>query len=132
MRKLPRILPLLAAALPSPPSPATPRPPRCSRAGVLAGGAAAATAFSAACGRQLFERPGRDWSCASATRTTRARRDGTRSPARILPLAPAINPQRFSDQARVEKWFRRNCRDVLERECTATEKGDLLTWLTLK
>jgi hypothetical protein len=47
----------------------------------------------------------------------------------ILALAPSANPQRFTDRAKVDKWFRRNCRDVLGRECTPTEKGDLLTWL---
>jgi hypothetical protein len=29
----------------------------------------------------------------------------------------------------VDKWFRRNCVDVLERECTAGEKADLLAYL---
>jgi len=51
----------------------------------------------------------------------------------IQPLAPAANPQRFTDVAQVEKWFKRNCGDVLKRECTAQEKGDILAWLvTLK
>ena len=47
----------------------------------------------------------------------------------ITPLAPAANPDRFTNPARVEKWFGRNCNDVLRRPCTATEKGDVLTWL---
>jgi hypothetical protein len=29
----------------------------------------------------------------------------------------------------VEKWFKRNCSDVLGRACSAQEKGDLLAWL---
>jgi mono/diheme cytochrome c family protein len=33
----------------------------------------------------------------------------------IAPLAPTVNPERFSDSAKVEKWFRRNCKDVLNR-----------------
>ena len=37
------------------------------------------------------------------------------------------------DRCRVEKWFRRNCNDVVGRECTAAEKADVLAWLlTLK
>lgn len=48
----------------------------------------------------------------------------------IAPLAPAANPERFTDTAKVEKWFRRNCKDVLSRECTATEKADVLAYLT--
>lgn len=47
----------------------------------------------------------------------------------ILPMAPAANAQRFSDAAKVEKWFRRNCNDVLKRACTAGEKGDFITYL---
>ena len=47
----------------------------------------------------------------------------------IEPLAPAANSKRFTDSAKVEKWFRRNCKDVLARECTAAEKADVLAWL---
>ncbi len=47
----------------------------------------------------------------------------------IEPLAPAFNAKRFTDSAKVEKWFRRNCKDVLTRECSAAEKADVLAWL---
>jgi hypothetical protein len=47
----------------------------------------------------------------------------------IAPLAPSVNPERFSDSAKVEKWFRRNCKDVLSRECTALEKADVVAYL---
>lgn len=47
----------------------------------------------------------------------------------IDPLAPAANPERFTNPAKVEKWFKRNCKDVLKRECTPQEKGDVLTYL---
>ncbi|MCE9633679.1 MAG: DUF1924 domain-containing protein, partial [Methylophilales bacterium] len=47
----------------------------------------------------------------------------------IEPMAPIMNPQRFTDQAKVEKWFGRNCKDVLERTCTAQEKGDYIQYL---
>ena len=47
----------------------------------------------------------------------------------IEPLAPAANAKRFTDSAKVDKWFRRNCKDVLARECSAAEKADVLTWL---
>ena len=51
----------------------------------------------------------------------------------IEPLAPAANSKAFTDSARVDKWFRRNCKDVLQRECTAAEKADVIAWLlTLK
>jgi len=48
----------------------------------------------------------------------------------ILPMAPSANPERFTDAAKVEKWFRRNCNDVLKRACTAGEKGDFITYLS--
>lgn len=44
----------------------------------------------------------------------------------IEPLALSLTPTRYSDPAKVEKWFKRNCLDVLGRECTAVEKGDWL------
>jgi mono/diheme cytochrome c family protein len=51
----------------------------------------------------------------------------------ILALAPAANAQRFTDAAKVEKWFKRNCNDVLKRACTAGEKGDFVAYaLSLK
>ena len=40
-----------------------------------------------------------------------------------------INAERFTDTAKAEKWFRRNCNDVAGRECTAAEKADMLAWL---
>ena len=48
----------------------------------------------------------------------------------ILPMATVANPQRFTDAAKVEKWFKRNCNDVLKRACTASEKGDFITYLS--
>jgi hypothetical protein len=48
----------------------------------------------------------------------------------IEPMAVSANPKRYTNQADVEKWFRRNCKDVLARECTAVEKGDFITFMT--
>ena len=47
----------------------------------------------------------------------------------IEALAPAFNPKSLTDTARVDKWLRRNCKDVLARECTAAEKADVLAYL---
>jgi hypothetical protein len=44
-------------------------------------------------------------------------------------MAPAANAERFTDTAKVEKWFKRNCNDVLDRACTPQEKGDVITYL---
>ena len=97
--------------------------------------AQAAAPAQPARGQQLFTtRHGKDWSCASchtATPTVEGKHASTGKV--IAPLAPAFNPERFSDTAKTEKWFRRNCNDVMGRECTAGEKADVLSWLlTLK
>lgn len=83
-------------------------------------------------GRQLFTtRQGGTWSCASCHGEVplAAGRHASTGKA-IDPLAPAANPRAFTDSARVDKWFRRNCKDVLERECSAAEKADVLAYLT--
>jgi len=86
--------------------------------------------FSAERGRSLYFAQPADWSC-STCHTNDPRGGGrhavTSKP--IKPLSPLANPARFSDAAKVEKWFKRNCQDVLKRECSVVEKGDLLTFL---
>lgn len=116
--------------------PAMPGAQAASPAELLAGYAAqAGTQASSARGQQLFNaRHGREWNCASCHGAvpTQAGRHAATGKA-IEPLAPAAAPARFTDAAKVEKWFRRNCNDVMGRECSAAEKADLLAWLlTLK
>jgi hypothetical protein len=48
----------------------------------------------------------------------------------IQPLAPAANAERLTDPAKVEKWFRRNCKEVVGRECAPAEKADFIAYLT--
>lgn len=94
-----------------------------------------ATAGVAERGQALFSKPhGRDWSCASChgELPVQSGKHAVTGKA-IGPLAPAFNPERFVDAEKTEKWFRRNCKDVMGRECTVTEKADVLAWLmTLK
>jgi Domain of unknown function (DUF1924) len=90
---------------------------------------------SAERGERFFtQRHGRDWSCATchgAVPTATGKHAVTGKA--IQPLAPAAHTQRFTDPAKVEKWFRRNCNDVVGRECSAAEKADVIAWLqTLK
>lgn len=47
----------------------------------------------------------------------------------IEPMAASVAPTRYTDPDIVEKWFRRNCRDVLGRACSAAEKSDVLAFL---
>ncbi len=46
----------------------------------------------------------------------------------VEPLAPSANPERFTDPKKVEKWFKRNCKEVVGRECTAAEKADFIQY----
>ena len=47
----------------------------------------------------------------------------------IEAMAASVTPARYTDPAKVEKWFKRNCTEVLGRACTAQEKGDWLTFM---
>lgn len=53
----------------------------------------------------------------------------TRANKLIEPIAPVANKERFTDPAKVEKWFKRNCKDVLERACTDQEKADFIAFM---
>lgn len=61
--------------------------------------------------------------------------DSPRSAGRTLtgksidPVAVSAAPRRYTDPAKVEKWFKRNCNEVLGRACTAQEKGDWLSFM---
>jgi hypothetical protein len=54
----------------------------------------------------------------------------TRAGKAIDPMAVSATPTRFTDLAKVEKWFRRNCQSVLERDCTPLEKGDFIAYMS--
>lgn len=72
---------------------------------------------------------GKKVSCATCHTADPRNQGKTRANKLIEPMAPIINSQRFTDAAKVEKWFGRNCKDVLERTCTAQEKGDYIQYL---
>jgi len=91
------------------------------------------TSFSAAEGRKLYAtehlQEGQRVSCATC-HTDDPRRTGRTPIGKVVePLAPAANPARLTDRADVEKWFRRNCKQVLARECSPEEKGHFVTYL---
>jgi hypothetical protein len=82
-------------------------------------------------GEEFFtSKHGKEWSC-STCHTAKPTVEGKHATTGkvIAPMAPAFNPQRFTDAAKTEKWFRRNCNDVVGRECSAAEKADLFAWL---
>ena len=87
--------------------------------------------FSAVRGEQFFKtRHGNEWSCSSChTDNPAAPGKHAKTGKAIEPLAPSANAERFTNPKKVEKWFKRNCNDVLGRACTAQEKGDVLAYL---
>lgn len=93
-----------------------------------AGGTATASA-----GRALYYRDvvqnGKTMSCAKCHTADPKKTGMTPAYREIGPLAPVANPRRLTDLKKTEKWFRRNCDDVLARECTPQEKADFVAWL---
>ena len=94
-----------------------------------------ADSFHAASGKALWSRafPAKD---GSARACTSCHASDPRKPGRhattgkpIEPLAPSANAKRLTERREIEKWFKRNCKWTLGRECTAQEKGDLLSFL---
>lgn len=105
---------------------------------VLAGyKAAGAGNFDAARGEQLWHKSFPDPEAAGKTRSCgTCHTDNLKGQGKhvatgkvIEPLAPSVNKDRLADPKFIEKWFTRNCKWVLGRECTPQEKGDVLTFL---
>jgi len=82
-------------------------------------------------GEQFFNaKHGKEWSCASCHDNPPNHDTKHIVTGKVIkPLAPSANPARFTDDAKVEKWFKRNCNDVLGKDCSAQEKADVLSWL---
>jgi hypothetical protein len=90
--------------------------------------------FNGAKGQEFFfkERtnPKGEKDACTTCHTTNLKGPGKTSAGKpIDPLAPSVNPKRLTDVKEIEKWFTRNCKQVLGRECTPQEKGDVLTFL---
>ena len=92
-------------------------------------------AFSAEEGRKLYNakrahsQKKEERSCTTCHTADPASPGRTTAGKVIEPISPAGSPERFTDPKKVEKWFKRNCEWVLERECTAKEKGDFITYM---
>ena len=99
--------------------------------------AAGAKDFIASDGDRLWHQSHPDPKQAGKTRSCttchgedlRAKGKHVRTGKVIEPMAPSVNKERLTDPKFIEKWFRRNCKWVLGRECTPQEKGDLLAYL---
>ncbi|CUW38244.1 conserved membrane protein of unknown function(Cytochrome c domain,167-278) [Magnetospirillum sp. XM-1] len=93
--------------------------------------------FSAERGRTLFESKNTaspDYAscttCHTADPTAQGRH--AKTGRAIQPVAVSANPKRFTDAAKVEERFERDCQTVLGRVCTATEKGDYIAYMESK
>jgi hypothetical protein len=72
---------------------------------------------------------GKQGSCTSCHGNSPLDKGKTRAGKDIDPMAVSKSPARYTDRDTVEKWFTRNCQDVLGRACTAKEKGDFITYM---
>lgn len=93
--------------------------------------AQAPAAASAGRGRDFFvTKAQHNWSCATCHNAPpNVAGEHAKTKKRIRPMAPAFNDQAFTNERKADKWFRRNCNDVVGRECSAQEKADVLAYL---
>ena len=84
-------------------------------------------------GEQFFNaKHGKEWSCSSCHENPPNHDTKHIVTGKVIkPLAPNANPARFTDEIKADKWFKRNCNDVLDRDCTAQEKAEVLSWLMI-
>ncbi len=69
-------------------------------------------------------------SCTTCHGKTPQQGGQTRTGKAIAPMAVSLTPDRFTDLKKVNKWFGRNCKSVIGRECSAQEKVDFLSYLS--
>jgi len=80
--------------------------------------------------KHLDAKSGKDRSCETCHGTNlKVSGKHIRTGKVIDPMAPSVNSERFTDEKKIEKWFKRNCKWTLGRECTPQEKGDFLSFL---
>ncbi len=92
------------------------------------------TSFTVVAGREFYLQrrswQENDFTC-SGCHTEDPRKEGkhieTKKP--IKPLAPSVNPERFTEVKKVEKNFTEHCYDLHDRDCRAYEKANFLTYL---
>ncbi|MBL4748660.1 MAG: DUF1924 domain-containing protein [Magnetovibrio sp.] len=67
--------------------------------------------------------------CATCHTSSPLQMGQTRTGKAIQPMAVSRTPDRFTDAAKVAKWFKRNCSSVIGRLCTPQEKVDYITYM---
>ncbi len=96
--------------------------------------------FSAVDGEAMWKKdypdpkkPGKVRNCSTCHGEDLAKKGKHAKTGKIIdPLAPSVNNDCFNDQKFIAKWFKRNCKWVIGRECTPQEKGDFLMYLRNK
>lgn len=80
--------------------------------------------------REVAGEDGEKISCSTCHGTDFAKTGKHRKTGKVIePMSPKVNAERFIDEKKIEKWFKRNCKDAWNRECTPQEKADFLTFL---
>ena len=81
-------------------------------------------------GKQLWYAESGDRSCTSCHGNSPADSGKHVKTGKVIkPMAALVNPARYQDSKKVEKWFLRNCKWTFGRKCTVQEKADTLSWL---
>ena len=98
-----------------------------------------ASAFNASTAQSMWTREFVDSKSGVKRRCSTCHTEDLRRPGKqavtgkvIEPLAPSANPKRLTDPEHIEKWFSRNCKWTMGRECTPQEKGDFLAMIRTK
>jgi len=47
----------------------------------------------------------------------------------LKPLAPSVNASSLTKTKKIKKWFKRNCKWTVGRECSVQEKADILAFI---
>jgi hypothetical protein len=107
------------------------------KAGYARQAGAGFSGFSAERGRSLFESRNSaspDYPSCTTCHTMDPTAEGrhAKTGRAIKPVAVSVNAKRFTDAAKVEERFERDCQTVLGRACTAAEKGDYITYMESK
>lgn len=55
-----------------------------------------------------------------------------RTGKKLKALAPSVNSSSLNKTKKIKKWFKRNCKWTVGRECSVQEKADILTFIKLQ
>ncbi len=92
------------------------------------------TSVSKEAGKQMwkkqFSTKGESRSCAAChTKDLSVGGKHVKTNKAIKPMSPAANSKRITKVRKVEKWFKRNCKWTIGRECSAQEKANYIAYI---